>query len=47
MDKKVLREVFINWLPLAVIIVIFSGLVYGVVQQNYRQGANDPLLQIG
>lgn len=45
-EKRVLNEVFINWLPLAVIIVIFSGLAYATVQQVYRQSANDQPLQI-
>jgi hypothetical protein len=45
-SKKVLTETFKNWLPLAVVIVIFSGLAYAVVQQNYRQNANDPQVQI-
>jgi len=46
MTKKVLSATFVAWLPLAIIIVIFSGLAYAVVQQNYRQGANDPQIQI-
>lgn len=46
MTKKVLRATFVNWLPFAIIIVIFSGLVYGTVQQVYRQSANDPQIQI-
>ena len=46
MTKKVLCQTFIAWLPFAIIIVIFSGLVYAIVQQNYRQSANDPQIQI-
>jgi len=46
MTKKVLSATFVSWLPFAIIIVIFSGLAYAVVQQNYRQGANDPQIQI-
>lgn len=34
------------WLPLAAVTVILTGLVYGGVQQNYRQNANDPQIQI-
>lgn len=45
-NKKVLSAAFVNWLPFGVIIVIFSGLVYAAVQQNYRQSANDPQIQI-
>jgi hypothetical protein len=46
MTKKVLSATFVAWLPLAITIVIFSGLAYAVVQQNYRQSANDPQIQI-
>jgi hypothetical protein len=34
------------WIPLAVTITLVCGLIYGVVQQNYRQNANDPQIQI-
>jgi len=46
MTKKVLCQTFYAWLPFAIIIVIFSGLAYGTVQQVYRQSANDQLYQI-
>jgi hypothetical protein len=46
MTKKVLGVTFLRWLPLAITIVIFSGLAYAVVQQSYRQSANDPQIQI-
>ncbi len=45
-DKISLSKTFKNWLPFAVIIVIFSGLAYVTVQQNYRMSANDPQIQI-
>ncbi len=44
--KHILNQTFKAWLPLAAGIVIMSGLVYGAVQQNYRQNANDPQIQI-
>ncbi len=44
--KKVLRETLLSWLPLAIAIIIMSGLIYVVVQQNYRMTANDPQIQI-
>jgi hypothetical protein len=44
--KHVLYTTLENWLPLAVVIVIFSGLIYITVQQNYRSNANDPQIQI-
>lgn len=34
------------WIPLAVAVTILCGLVYATVQQNYRQSANDPQIQI-
>lgn len=34
------------FLVLAVVVTSFCGLVYGTVQQNYRQSANDPQVQI-
>jgi len=44
--NKVFMETLKAWLPFAVIIVVMSGLVYVAVQQNYRQSANDPQIQI-
>lgn len=37
---------FRNWLPLALAITLICGLVYLAVQQDLRQGANDPQIQI-
>jgi hypothetical protein len=34
------------WLPMAAVITLLCGLVYGVVQQSLRQGANDPQIQM-
>lgn len=34
------------WLSFAVVITSLSALVYIVVQQNYRQSANDPQIQL-
>ncbi len=45
-NKAVLTETTKNWLPLAVTIVIFTGLILVAVQQNYRNSANDPQIQI-
>ncbi len=44
--KKRFQETLFSWLPLAVAIIIMSGLVYVVTQQNYRDAANDPQIQI-
>jgi hypothetical protein len=37
---------FVRWLPLAVVTVLLSGVIYGVVQHVERSGANDPLIQL-
>lgn len=37
---------FLLWLTFSVMITAFCGLVYLVVQQDMRQGANDPQIQI-
>jgi hypothetical protein len=37
---------FLYWLPLAVCVTILTGLVYVAVQQSYRQGADDPQIQM-
>ncbi len=45
-NKQVLSDTLKAWLPLAAAIVIVSGLAYAAAQQNYRQSANDPQIQI-
>lgn len=39
-------NIFMHWLPLAVAIVGVSAIIYGTVQQNYRQSLNDPQIQL-
>ncbi len=34
------------WVVIMAVITLFAGLVYAAVQQNYRQNANDPQIQI-
>lgn len=34
------------WIPLSIVITAFCGLTYLTVQQNYRQSANDPQIQM-
>ncbi len=41
-----LLRIFVYWLPLAVGLTVLSALVYVAVQQNFRQAANDPQIQI-
>jgi len=40
------KNIFRQWLPLAVAITAVCGLVYLAVQQELRQTANDPQIQI-
>lgn len=35
-----------SWIPLAIVITALCGLIYIVVQQNLRHGANDPQIQM-
>lgn len=46
MHIHILIKSFIRWLPFGLVITALSGLVYLSVQQNYRQNANDPQIQI-
>ena len=45
MNTKIFSLV-IAWLPFAALATIFAGLVYGAVQQDIRQSANDPQIQM-
>ncbi len=38
--------IFLRWLPFAAVITLLCGLVYASVQQNFRQSANDPQIQM-
>jgi hypothetical protein len=44
--RKLLITSLLHWIPLAIVIVGFAGLVYAAVQQNYRTSANDPQIQM-
>jgi len=41
-----IRNIFRVWLPFAIVIAAFCALAYAAVQQSYRQGANDPQIQM-
>ena len=41
-----MKKILIAWLPFAVLVTALCGLVYATVQQNYRQNANDPQIQM-
>ena len=40
------KNIFSHWLPLAAVTTLLCGLVYLVVQQSLRWGANDPQIQM-
>jgi len=46
MKKNLIFLALLYWLPLALAITLLSGLVYAAVQQDMRQGANDPQIQM-
>ncbi len=41
-----LLNVFFHWIPLGATIAILGICIYAVAQQNYRQGLNDPQIQM-
>jgi hypothetical protein len=43
---SLLIRTFIAWLPLGIAVTLICGVIYGTVQQNYRQTLNDPQIQI-
>ncbi len=43
---KNLRTTFIAWIPLGFAVIALAGLVYLAVQQDLRQSANDPQIQM-
>ncbi len=45
-ERSLWAPVIKVWFPLAVLTTLFCGLVYATVQQDYRQSANDPQIQI-
>ncbi len=43
---KALSSIFLKWLPFAVLATILCGLVYIVMHQEMRMGANDPQIEL-
>jgi len=43
---KFFLKTFLWWLPVGVAVTLLCGLMYTVVQQNYRQSLNDPQIQM-
>lgn len=46
MGMKLTIRTFLRWLPLGVAITLVCLLLYAAVQQSYRQGLNDPQVQM-
>jgi hypothetical protein len=44
--NPIIRRAIALWIPSVVVAGVLSFLVYATVQQNYRNGANDPQLQM-
>ncbi|HST04361.1 MAG TPA: hypothetical protein VLQ48_06445 [Chloroflexia bacterium] len=44
--RGLLTRAILYWLPIAAAVTALAGLIYVVVQQNYRQSANDPQIQL-
>ena len=44
--KRIARRLLKFWVVLAAAITLLCGLVYVAVQQSFRQGANDPQIQM-
>ncbi len=43
---NLLPRTLLYWLPLAFCLTVLAGMVYTAVQQNFRQGANEPQIQM-
>ncbi len=41
-----MKTILNYWLLITIVVTGLSGLIYGVVQQDIRQGANDPQIQM-
>jgi hypothetical protein len=45
-DMNTIKSLLKFWLPLAAAITLLCGVIYGVAQQAYRTGADDPQIQM-
>jgi hypothetical protein len=43
---RAMTRTILGWLPLGLAVTMTCGIVYVVAQQTYRQGANDPQVQM-
>ena len=44
--RKTLVATLLQWIPLAALTVLLTGMIYVATQQSYRSGANDPQIQM-
>jgi hypothetical protein len=44
--RRTLVATLVQWIPLAALTVLLTGMIYVATQQSYRSGANDPQLQM-
>ncbi len=44
--RDMTKNTFLKWLFVAAVITVIFGTIYGVVQQDIRQAANDPQIQL-
>ncbi len=44
--RRTLVATLIQWIPLAALTVLLTGMIYVATQQSYRSGANDPQIQM-
>jgi hypothetical protein len=44
--RRTLVATLVQWIPLAALTVLLTGMLYVATQQSYRSGANDPQIQM-
>lgn|SRR5437868_9820307 len=44
--RRTLVATLVQWIPLAALTVLLTGMIYVATQQTYRSGANDPQIQM-
>ncbi len=44
--RRTLVATLVQWIPLAALTVLLTGMIYVATQQSYRSGANDPQIQM-
>jgi hypothetical protein len=44
--RRTLVATLVQWIPLAALTVLLTGVIYVATQQSYRSGANDPQIQM-